>query len=101
MQDYNRDKSTTFDPGWWLQPRQKAPVPPLAQLAIGPGIKATFCPGPKDSRDKWPGTKPCSVVVESRVSYKKKKCETKRPMSKVLLTFFAGKSITYFWTKVS
>jgi len=41
----------------------KGPCPPLARLAIGPGIKATFCPGPKDSRDKWPGTKTYSVIV--------------------------------------
>ena len=37
--------------------------PPLARLAVGPEIKAIFCPGPKNSRDKWPGTKVCSVVV--------------------------------------
>ena len=39
------------------------PVPPLARLAVGPGTKATYCPGPKDCRDKWPGTKACFVVV--------------------------------------
>ena len=37
--------------------------PLLAQLAVGPGIKAIFCPGPKGSRDKWSGTKVYSVVV--------------------------------------
>ena len=37
--------------------------PPLARLAVGPGIKAIFCPGPKGSRDKWSGTKAYSVVV--------------------------------------
>jgi len=35
----------------------------LTRLAIGPGTKATFCPGPKDSRDKWPGRKTYSVVM--------------------------------------
>ena len=53
----------SFCPGWWFQPGQKAPVPPLARLAVGPGTKATYCPGPKGCRDKWPGTKACSVVV--------------------------------------
>ena len=43
---------------------KNAPVPPLARLAVGPGIKATYCPGPKGCRDKWPGTKACSVVVK-------------------------------------
>ena len=37
--------------------------PLLARLAVGPGTKATYCPGPKGCRDKWPGTKACSVVV--------------------------------------
>ena len=35
----------------------------LARLAVGPGTKATYCPGPKGCRDKWPGTKAYSVVV--------------------------------------
>ena len=52
-----------FCPGWCLQPGQKAPVPPLARLAVGPGTKTTYCPGPKGCRDKWPGTKTCFVVV--------------------------------------
>ena len=52
-----------FCPGFIHQPGQKAPVPPLAQLAVGPGTKATYCPGPKGCRDKWPGTKACFVVV--------------------------------------
>ena len=56
-------KGGVFYPGWWLQPGQKAPVPPLAQLAVGPGTKAAYCPGPKGCRDKWPGIKACSVVV--------------------------------------
>ena len=44
--------------------RDKRPLsPPLARLAVGPGMKAIFYPGPKDSRDKWPVTKACSVVV--------------------------------------
>ena len=42
----------------------KRPVsPPLARLAVGPGTKATYCPGPKGYRDKWPGTNACFVVV--------------------------------------
>ena len=49
--------------GWCLQLGQKAPVPPLARLAVGLGTKATYCPGPKGCRDKWPETKACSVVV--------------------------------------
>src|SRR6185312_7756127 len=61
--DTNRDKRGAFYPGWCLQPGQKAPVPPLARLAVGPGTKATYCPGPKVCRDKWPGTKVFSVVV--------------------------------------
>src|SRR6185503_3256137 len=44
--------------------RDKRPLsPPLARLAVGPGTKATFCPESKGSRDKWPGTNVCSVVV--------------------------------------
>ena len=63
--DTNRDKMGAFCPGWWIQPGQKAlpPTPPLTRLAVGPGTKATYCPGPKGCRDKWPGTKACSVVV--------------------------------------
>ena len=61
----NRDKRLHFCPGWCLQPGQKAHIPPLARLAVGPGTKATFCPGPKGSRDKWLGTKACSVVVNA------------------------------------
>ena len=41
----------------------KGPCPLLARLAVGPGTKATYCPGPKGNRDKWPGTKAYSVVV--------------------------------------
>ena len=37
--------------------------PPLARLAVGLGTKTTYCPGPKDCRNKWSGTKACSVVV--------------------------------------
>ena len=62
----NRDKRTPFYPGWCLQPGQKAPVPPLVRLAVGPGTKATYCPGPKGCRDKWSGTKACFVVVNLR-----------------------------------
>jgi len=44
--------------------RDKKPLSPtLARLAIGPGTKATFCPGPKGNRDKWPGTNAYSIVV--------------------------------------
>ena len=66
--DTNRDKRGDFCPGWWFQPGQKgtrafcpgwshqlgqnAPVPPLAQLAVGLGTKATYYPGPKSCRDK-------------------------------------------------
>jgi len=33
--------------------RDKRPLsPPLARLAVGPGTKATYCPGPKCCRDK-------------------------------------------------
>ena len=42
---------------------KRPPSPPLARLAVGPGTKATYCPGPKGWRDKWPGTKTCFVVV--------------------------------------
>ena len=59
----NRDKMGAFCPGWNHQPGQKAPVPPLARLAVGPGTKTTYCPGPKGCRDKWLGTKAYSVVV--------------------------------------
>ena len=52
-----------FCPGWCLQPGQKALSPPLARLAVGPGTKATYCPGTKGCRDKWPGTKAYSLVV--------------------------------------
>ena len=45
--------------------RDKKPLSPtLARLAVGPGTKATFCPGPKGNRDKWPETKTYSVVVD-------------------------------------
>ena len=61
--DTNRDKRRAFCPGWCLQPGQKAPVPLLARLAVGPGTKSTYCPEPKGCRDKWPGTMAYSVVV--------------------------------------
>ena len=41
----------------------KGPCPPPARLAVRPGTKTTYCPGPKGCRDKWPGTKAYSVVV--------------------------------------
>ena len=44
--------------------RDKKPLSPtLARLAVGPGAKATFYPGPKGNRDKWPGTKTYFIVV--------------------------------------
>ena len=69
-----------FCPGWNYQPGQNAPIlsrlvsptgtkvpcpppPPLARLAVGPGTKATYYPGTKGCRDKWPETKACCVVV--------------------------------------
>ena len=78
----NPDKRTPFCPVWWLQPGLKGsfvpvgvsnrdkrpPSPPLARLAVGPGTKATYCPGPKDCRDKWPETNAYSVVVSSTAS---------------------------------
>ena len=79
--DTNRDKRGAFYPGWWLQPGQKAPVPPpstLVRLAVGPGTKATYCPGPKGCRDKWPETKAYSVVV-SRPFEPKRRYEIGKP----------------------
>ena len=50
--------------------RDKKPLSPtLARLAVGPGIKATFCPGPKGNRDKWPGRKAYFVVVHRIVGW--------------------------------
>ena len=44
--------------------RDKRPMSPLlARLAVGPGTKVTYCPGPKGCQDKWPGTKAYFVVV--------------------------------------
>ena len=44
--------------------RDKRPLSPLlAWLAVGPGTKATYYPGPKGCRDKWLGIKVSSVVV--------------------------------------
>ena len=43
--------------------RDKRPCPPLARLAVGPGTKVTYCPGPNGSRDKWTRKKVCSVVL--------------------------------------
>ena len=93
----NRDKRGSFCPDWCYYPglnvqsllsrleppigtkggpfvpvsasnRDKRPLsPPLARLAVGPGTKATYCPGPKGCRDKWPGTKTYSVVVNLRL----------------------------------
>ena len=73
-----------FCPDWRHQPGQKGGIlsrlvaatgtkglcPPLARLAVGPGTKATYCPELKDCRDKWPGTKACSVVVTSHYRIK-------------------------------
>jgi len=61
--DTNRDKRGIFVPVGGST-RDKSPLSlPLAQLAVGLGTKTTFCPGPKGSQDKWPGTKTCSVVM--------------------------------------
>ena len=45
----------------------KCPCPPLARLTVGPGTKATYCPGPKGNRDKMAWNKGlfCSSVLES------------------------------------
>ena len=61
----NRDKRVgLFVPGGTTN-RDKRPLSPqLARLAVGPGTKATYCPGPKGNRDKWSGTKVYSVVVD-------------------------------------
>ena len=78
----NRDQRTPFCPGWWFQPGQ------IGRGDIGPGwshqpgqkgggfgldwclqpgpkapVPLPFCPGPKGSRDKWPRSKACSVIV--------------------------------------
>ena len=38
--------------------RDKKPLSlTLARLAVGPGTKATYYPGPKGCQDKWSGTK--------------------------------------------
>ena len=59
----NRDKRVgSFVPGGATN-RDKRPLSPLARLAVGPGIKATCCPGPKGCRDKWPETKAYSLIV--------------------------------------
>ena len=61
----NRDKRLRgpFVPVGTTNRDKRPPSPPLARLAVGPGTKATYCPGPKGCRDKWPGTKACFVVV--------------------------------------
>ena len=71
----NRDKKGSFCPGWCLQPGQKTHVPPLARLAVGPGTKVTYCPGPKGCRDKWPETKTYYVFCSS-VTYTCKQAYT-------------------------
>ena len=60
----NRDKKATILSRLVPPTGTKGPCPPLARLAVGPGTKGTFCPGPKGSRDKWSRTKACSVVVD-------------------------------------
>ena len=65
----NRDKCRAFGPSWWLQ-RDKRPLRShTAQLAVGPGTKALFDPGPKGSRDKWPGPKAYSIVAKLQFSH--------------------------------
>ena len=89
----NRDKRGSFCPDWCYYPglnvqsllsqlepptgtkggpfvpvgasnRDQRPLSPLpARLAVGLRTKATFGPGSKVSRDKWLGSKACSVVV--------------------------------------
>ena len=50
--------------------RDKRPLsPPLGRLAFEPGTKATYYPGPKGNRDKWPGTKAYSIVVHVSFFY--------------------------------
>ena len=56
-------KGSHFVPVGVSNQDKRPPSPPLARLAVGPGTKATYCPGPKGNRDKWPGTKACPVVV--------------------------------------
>ena len=60
----NRDKRGTFVPVGGSTRDKKPLSPALARLAVGPGIKATFCPGPKGNRDKWSGRKAYFVVVK-------------------------------------
>ena len=59
----NRDKRGPFVRVGGSTRDKKALSPALARLAVGPGIKATFCPGSKGNRDKWPGRKAYFVVV--------------------------------------
>ena len=52
----------------WVEPptgtkRENPLSPTSARLAVGPGTKATFCPGPKGNRDKWHERKAYFVVV--------------------------------------
>ena len=50
--------------------RDKSPLPShAAPVVVGPGTKALFGPGPKGSRDKWPGPKAYSVVVKLQFSH--------------------------------
>ena len=50
-----------FCPGWRHQPGQKGGL--LSRLVAPTETKATYCPGAKGCRDKWPETKACFVVV--------------------------------------
>ena len=61
--DTNRDKKGDLLSRLVAPIRTKGPCPPLARLVVVPGIKATYYPGPKGCRDKWPVTKICCVVV--------------------------------------
>ena len=60
----NRDKRPPLLSQLVSPTETKGPCPPpLPRLAVGPGTKAAYCPGPKGCRNKWLETKACSVVV--------------------------------------
>jgi len=54
----------SFCPGWCLQPGQKAPVPPPGPTSRWTRDKSHLLSRAQRHRDKWPGTKACSVVVK-------------------------------------
>ena len=71
--------------------------PTLAWLAVGPGTKATFYPGPKGNRDKWPGTKAYSVVVEVPSHAQRYHIFQALSSPKEINSFFC---VTFFFCKV-